>query len=261
MSLFGGLNYNDLGGTLDSEQGDRSAKGYSWHMIVDNFTRLFLTNLICVAFLIPALVGFTFGSIWDRPQILLLSGVLGGALAAPSYIAMYDAALMSYRGYPGRWWERYKLVLKREWKGSLVPGMVVGLLAAMVINIVTNLYDGNRLPDMMLVSIVIAVLVALAVFSYLWIQRLMLDLPLTQILHNSWLLAMMHPAVTLGAIAFRVVYWGLLLILYPYSFVFLFFLGVWFPAFINVRIVYNTMDRDMKLDERYEAAQEDDAEE
>ncbi len=261
MSLFGGLNYNDLGGTLDAEQGDRSSRGYSWHAIVDNFTRLFLTNLICVVFLIPALTGFMLGSLWNRPQILLLAGVLGGALAAPSYIAMYDAALMSYRGYPGRWWERYKLVLKREWKGSLVPGMVIGLITAMVVNIVTNLHDGNRLPDMMLVSIVIAVAVALAIFTYFWIQRLMLDLSLKQIIRNSWLMAMMHPAVTLGAIAFRAVYWGLLLILYPYSIVFLVFLGVWFPSFMTVRIVYNTLDKDMRLDERYEQAQEEDGEE
>ena len=125
------MNYNDLGGTLDAEQGDRSSRGYTWHQIVDNFSRLFVTNLICVLFLVPALTGFMLGSLWNRPQLLLLAGVLGGALAAPSYIAMYDAALMSYRGYPGRWWERYKLVFKREWKGSLVPGMVIGLIAAM----------------------------------------------------------------------------------------------------------------------------------
>lgn len=121
MSLFGGLNYNDLGGTLDAEQGDRSSRGYTWHQIVDNFSRLFVTNLICVLFLVPALTGFMLGSLWNRPQLLLLAGVLGGALAAPSYIAMYDAALMSYRGYPGRWWERYKLVFKREWKEVLFP--------------------------------------------------------------------------------------------------------------------------------------------
>lgn len=255
MSLFGGLNYNDLGGTLDAEQGDRSSRGYTWHQIVDNFSRLFVTNLICVLFLVPALTGFMLGSLWNRPQLLLLAGVLGGALAAPSYIAMYDAALMSYRGYPGRWWERYKLVFKREWKGSLVPGMVIGLIAAMAVNILTNLYDGNRLPDMMLASIILVTVAALAIYTYLWIQRLMLDLSLKQIIKNSWLMIMMHPVVTLGAVAFQLAYWGLLLILYPYSFVFLFFLGVWFPAFMTVRIVYNALDKDMRLDERYEQAQ------
>ena len=66
MSLFGGLNYNDLGGTLDAEQGDRSSRGYTWHQIVDNFSRLFVTNLICVLFLVPALTGFMLGSLWNR---------------------------------------------------------------------------------------------------------------------------------------------------------------------------------------------------
>ncbi len=257
MALFGGLDYNNLGGTLDAEQGDRSARGYTWNVIVDNFPRLLLTNLLCVIALIPALTGFMLGSMWDRPQILLLSGAVGGLIAAPFYAAMYDAALMSYRGYPGRWWERYKKVLKREWKGSLVPGLVIGLLVAAVINIVTNLYEGNRLPEMMLISIVIACLFVLAITTYLWTQRLMVDLTLMQVVKNSWLMTMMHPLITLGAIAFRCVYWALMLILYPYSIVFLVFLGAWFPALMTIRIMYNTLDHDMKLDERYEQAQQE----
>lgn len=261
MALFGGLNYNDLGGTLDAAQDDRTSRGYTWHAIVDNIPRLFISNLICILFLIPAMTGFLLGMLWDRPQILLLSGVIGGAIAAPSYAALYDASLMAYRGYPGRWWERYKLVFKREWKGSLLPGMLLGLLAAMAANLVMNLQEGNRLPDMMLVSMIIVAVAALAIFTWFWTQRLMLDLSLVQLVKNSWLMTMMHPLVTLGAIALRVVYWVVMLILYPYSMVFLVLLGVWFPTFMTVRIMYNTIDRDMRLDERYEAAQQEDEEE
>ena len=93
--------------------------------------------------------------------------------------------------------------------------MVIGLIAAMAVNILTNLYDGNRLPDMMLASIILVTVAALAIYTYLWIQRLMLDLSLKQIIKNSWLMIMMHPVVTLGAVAFQLAYWGLLLILYP----------------------------------------------
>ncbi len=255
MAMFGGLNYNELGGTLDADQEDRTSRGYTWRAIVDNIPRLFLSNLLCVLAMLPALTGFTLGSMWNRPQVLLLSGLFGGLVAAPFYAAMYDAALMSYRGYPGRWWERYVKVLRREWKGSLIPGMTVGIIAAMVINAMTNLYSGNRLPDMMLVCIAIMLLAALAIYTYLWTQKLMVDLSLLQIIRNSWLMCLMHPLITAGAVLLRAGYWGLMLILYPYSMVFLVLLGVWFPAFMTVRIMYNTLDRDMKLDARFEEAQ------
>jgi uncharacterized membrane protein YesL len=256
MGMFGGLDYNNLGGTLGADQEDRTSRGYTWRAIVDNVPRLFITNLICVIAMIPALTGFTLGSMWERPQVLLLSGIVGGLIAAPFYAAMYDAALMSYRGYPGRWWERYVKVLKREWRGSLIPGMIVGLIAAMVINVVNNLYSGNRLPDMMIICVVVMVVVVLAIYTYLWTQRLMVDLSLPQIVKNCWLMTMMHPLITLGTIALRAGYWALMLILYPYSLVFLVMLGVWFPAFMTIRIMYNTLDKAMQLDERYEQAQQ-----
>ena len=73
--------------------------------------------------------------------------------------------------------------------------MVIGLIAAMAVNIITNLYDGNRLPDMMLASIILVTVAALAIYTYLWIQRLMLDLSLKQIIKNSGC----FPACLLGA--------------------------------------------------------------
>lgn len=37
----------------------------------------------------------------------------------------------------------------------------------MAVNILTNLYDGNRLPDMMLASIILVTVAALAIYTYL----------------------------------------------------------------------------------------------
>lgn len=248
------LDYNELGGTLGASQEDRHKTGYSWHAIVDNLSRLVISGLLCVVFLIPGCAGFLLGLMWHRPEILLLSGAVGGAIAGPAYGAMYDGCLMAYMGYPGRWWERYKKVFAREWKNCILPGVLMGLILATAVNVVMNLHEKTNMPTSVLVCMVILLLVSFLILTYFWPQRMLLDLDFRQTVKNSWIMVMMHPVLALGSSALRAAYWFLLLILYPYSIVFLIILSLWFPAFMNIRIVYEALNDALKLDERFEKA-------
>ena len=260
---FGGIDYNQLGGTLDAEKGDYNVRGYTWNMIVDNIVRLFVTSALSLICMIPAAFGMSIGLMYYRADYLLIFGIVGGAIAGPAYMAMYDAAVMSYRGYSGRWWQRYCTVFRREWKSSLLPGIAMGLLVAMIINIFNSLILSGSVPDMMIISIVLLVVLLMCIFTWFWPQKVMLDLDLKQLVRNSWLMTMMHPLKTLGALALRLVYYAAMLILYPYSIIFLIVLGDWFPSFMSTRIIYATLDHDMALDYRYEEMmeQEDQGEE
>lgn len=254
---FGGIDYNQLGATLDAEKGDYDVRGYTWNMIVDNFLRLFVTSAISLVCMIPAAFGMSIGLMYYRSDFLLIFGILGGAIAGPAYGAMYDAALMSYRGYSGRWWQRYVKVLKREWKGCILPGIAMGVLVAMIINILNSIMISGTVPNMMIISILIFLIAFMCIFTWFWPQKLMLDLDLKQLIKNSWLMTLMHPMKTFGAVALRLVYYVAMLVLYPYSLIFLIVLGDWFPSFMSVRIIYKTMDYRMNLDYRYEEALEE----
>ena len=245
MALFG----------FDREPRDRSAVGYTFHALIDNLGRFLALGAICVLSLAPGITGAVLGALWGRPQILLLSGIAGGAIFAPFYAGLVDAAVQAVRGLPGRWWERYRRVVRREWRGCLLPGMAMGLVAAMSVNVAANLRPGadgtgGSVPAMMLPAVLIAVLAALAAATYFWPQKLLLDLKNSELLKNSGLMVMLHPVLTLGAVALQLCYAGLLLILFPYSILFILLLGVWFPTFFSVRIVYGALDQELKLDER-----------
>lgn len=252
--LFGGQDYNQMGGTLGAAQEDRHSTGYSWHVIIDNVERLIITGLLCVIFAIPGCSGMILGLMWNRPEILLVSGGLGFAIMGPAYGAMYDACLMAYMGYPGRWWERYCKVFKREWRHCLVPGAVMGLIIATVVNVFMNIHEGNRMDTSVIVCMVVLVVASFSILSYLWTQRMLLDLGLVQTVKNSWIMLMVHPVRGLGAAAFRIVYWALMLFLYPYSLIFLLLLSTWFPTFITIRIVYEPLNEALQLDQRFEEA-------
>lgn len=258
--LFGGQDYNQMGGTLGAPQEDRHQTGYSWHVIVDNLTRLLISGLLCVVSAIPACSGMLLGLMWDRPEILLISGAVGFAIVGPFYGAMYDGCLMAYMGYPGRWWERYCKVLRREWRHCIIPGLVMGLIIATVVNVFMNIHAGNTVDLSVILCMIILVVISFSVLSYFWTQRLLLDLDFMQLLKNSWIMTMMHPLLGLGAAAIRIVYWALMLFLYPYSIIFLLVLGPWFPTYMTIRVVYNALDEALQLDQRFEIARsEEDA--
>lgn len=252
--IFGGQDYNQMGGTLGAAQEDRHSTGYTWHVIVDNLSRFIITGLLTVVFAIPGCSGMLLGMMWNRPEILLLSGGIGFAIVGPAYGAMYDACLMAYMGYPGRWWERYCKVLRREWKGCLVPGLVMGLIIATVVNVFMNIHEGHAVDLNVILCTVILVVVSFCILSYYWTQRMLLDLGLVQTVKNSWIMMIMHPVKGLGAAMIRIVYWALMMILYPYSLIFLLVLSVWFPTYMTVRVVYDSLDEALQLDQRFEEA-------
>jgi uncharacterized membrane protein YesL len=255
--LFGGQDYNELGGTLGASQEDRTKTGYAWHAIVDNLSRLVIAGLLCLLCCMPAFAGFLLGLLWNRPEILLVAGAVGGLIAGPAFGTLYDACLMAYMGYPGRWWERYKKVFAREWKGCLVPGLIMGLILATTANVLMNLHEGTKMDSSVVVCMVILLVISCMILSYFWPQRMLLDLTFLQTLKNSWIMVVSHPLLALGSAAIQIGYWALMLILYPYSIVFLLILSAWLPVFLSVRVVYEALNKALELDQRFEKAKEE----
>lgn len=251
MSTFlGGQDFEDLGGTVTGKVYNGSGVGKLWNMILDNLPRLFVSNLICIAAAIPGVTGLLFGYLLQNPMLLLLSGVVLGLLLGPFYGAMMDGILTALRGFPGNWWPRYKLVLKRDWKSYLLPGLLTGLMAAMVLEVLMVRATGGELPMLMLWTTIIALVLFLMYSIYAWPQRVLLDLTFPQILKNCLPMFLAHFPTTLGALAIIVVYWGLMLILVPYSSMFLLVLGLWFPALMSTNVVYKNINRDFHIEER-----------
>ncbi|MBR2529220.1 MAG: hypothetical protein IKE58_12220 [Blautia sp.] len=252
MKLIGGQDFEDLGGTVTSPIENREGVGHTWNIILDNLKRLIISSLLCALGFLPLATGIFFGFALRLPPLLLLAGVIGGAISGPAYGTMIDGILVAFRGLPGRWWERYTQVFRREWKNCLLPGMVQGLFLAMAVNVLMMVYDGRGLPPLMLLSLLVAALTLLAVNTWFWPQRMLIDLNLIQLAKNSLLMTMMHPKVTWGAVAVLILYWAFIFILYPYSSLFLVVLGFWFPSLMQITITYRMLNGELKIEERLE---------
>ncbi len=246
-----GQDFNHMGGTVSGPVIKTKGLSRTWELCMDNLARFLVSNLLCLLSLIPGALGMSIGVMdGGQPIWLLLSGIVGGALSGTCYGAMMDGILNAMRDSSGGWWKRYRFVWKRDWKDNLLPGALEGTLIALVLHVLCRLGNGLALPPAMLASTVFAAVVAAAIFTYLWPQRVFLDLRIAAIIYNSLLMILRHPVRTLLAVLVQALYWGVLLFLFPYSTMLLIILGLWFPALVSTQILYQQLNRDLKMEER-----------
>ncbi len=262
-NMIFGQDFNRLGGTTSGPRLGR-AKGLSrlWEVSLENMGRLAVSNLLCVLGAVPGALCMSLGLIeGGQPVWLLLGGILGGALYGVCYGAMMDGILRALRDESSGWWRQYRRAWQRDWKGNLLPGVIMGVLIALVLHTLNQLYRGQSLPPAMLFSSLFAAVGALALFTYAWPQRVLLDLGLGAIFRNSLLLALYHPVKTVLAVLLQAVYWGLNLFMFPYSTMLMLVLGIWFPALAATQMVYQPLNRDMKIEERLGIAPDEEEDE
>ncbi len=240
-----------LGGSNSGGPVRSKGVGKFLEIIMDNTARFLVSNLICLLCLLPGAAGVLWSLNRDNPALLLAAGLLGGVLFGPAYGAMSDGMLYAVRGLPGNWLKRYFHAWKRDWTDGLLPGGILGALAALLVyEFFIAVFGDGSLPVSIYVCTGITVAVASAVFTYYWPQRVFSDLKNRQIFRNCLLLLMAHPLLGLKAALIHMAYWGAMTLLVPYSALFLALFGFWLPALLGLLAVYPQLDKDFRIEER-----------
>lgn len=218
--------------------------------------------LSCVTFL-PFCMGLAAAVMSHQFLLMVMAGILGGMIMGPQITGLADTILRAQRDEAGIWWNSYKEAWKKNWKASLVPGALVGFLTASLIFTLLHL-NTESLSVAVLIGMVLSALVILGIFTYVFPQIALFDMPLRQCLLNALLLTLRHPRRTLSAALLQGIYWGLFLAYYPLTQILLPLTGLWFPMFMGLSVVYTPMEAEYDLearvkqyqDEKYAAAKE-----
>lgn len=211
--------------------------------------------LACIGFL-PFFFGLAIAVGTHQFPLMLLSGILGGAIAGPQITVLADTILRAQRDEPGVWWLTYKDAWKKNWKASLVPGALAGTLSASLVFTLLHL-NTEALSLAVLLGLALSALLMLGIFTYLFPQIALFDMSLSQILRNALLLTLRHPLRTLSAALLQAIYWGLFLAYYPLSQVMLPVTGLWLPLFMGLSVVYTPMEADFNLEALVKQAQDE----
>lgn len=217
----------------------------------------FRAGLLAFLGCLPFMIGMFFAVETHALLFMLIAGIVGGLIAGPELSAMADTVLRSLRDEPGYWWETYRRVWKRNFKESLIPGMLSGLVFSMQIFTLFHLGALNA-GIVTWVLLIFSIALVLGLESYIWPQIALLDLPLQGIIKNSLLLLFGYLPRSFGAILIQAAYWGIMLLFFPLTIILLPFTNFWLPMVPALLCVYQPLEKSFNIERTITQMREDD---
>lgn len=219
-----------------------------------DFGSFFKANLLCAAASIPAAFFVSFGLFSNSILFIIGGGIIGGMILAPCWAGMHDTVLRAMRDEPGYWWHTYKRAMKNNWKQSIAPGALCGLLISSQLCVLWMvLQTGMQLTIPMVILISADVLITGMCTPFLWGQLVLMDMSFPMVLKNSLLFALANAPRALLLAFIQVIYWGAVFLFMPVTSFLVLLFGFALITLITQMIAYPAMDKVMGLEEKFKA--------
>ena len=255
MALFQ-FNFDKPGPGVNPDEPRKTGYPRFEELLLGSGWSFFKAGLLAAFSFLPFYIGLSTAIMTHNFPVMLLSAILGGAVAGPQITGLADTVLRAQRDEPGIWWLTYKAAWKKNWRASLVPGALFGFLYGSLVFTLMHL-NTEALSLAVLLGFALSALLTLAIFTYVFPQVALFDMKLSQILRNALLLTLRHPLRTLGSALLQALYWAAFLAYYPISQLTLPLTGLWFPMFMGLSVIYTPMEADFDLEALVKQHQEE----
>ena len=214
--------------------------------------RWWKTNLLTLAGFAPLTAGISLAVASSSVLVLLPCSLLGGMIAGPFLAGMYDAVLRGLRDDPLPWWDCYKKSWKQNWKGSQLPGALLGLAAGVYAFMAMLFWWAERSPTLGTLAVYLfAILVVLIVNTLYWPQLVLFQQKASIRLRNCLLFCVKYFCRVLGAGMVQLGYLAVLTLFAPWTLLLLPVLGVWYILFVSQFLIYDQMDEAFQIEEHF----------
>lgn len=127
-------------------------------------------SILCVLGFAPGYAAVLFSTMAASLPLCLLSGAVGGLIAAPVFCGMLDTILRALRDEPGYWWHTYRMAWKQNWRESLLPGAGAGFCLGLWAFLLYALPDLENVPISVWICMVLGIFFLLVFCLYLFAQ-------------------------------------------------------------------------------------------
>ena len=209
-------------------------------------------NLLTVAGALPLAAAIWFSVAASSVVVLIPASLAGGMILGPFLAGMYDSVMRGLRDAPGRWWEHYKKSWRHNWKQSLLPGAIVGLLTGMFVFMLYMIWVSELFPGWgTLLLYLFSAVLFLWVNTLYWPQLVLFEQTAAQRLRNAVLFTVRHFGRVLGAVLLKLGYIALLALFMPWTLILVPFLGFWFILFVTELRLYDDLNEDLQIEAQY----------
>lgn len=257
MGLFPSANDFKAGHGVDKNAPRKTGAGRFFELIGRDMGPMFTANLITCVGMGLVMAAVYIGFLMNSLAVMLLSAVLGGLLAGPVLSGMYDTVLRALRDEAGYWWNTYRKAFRRNFKASLLPGVLYCVVLTMQVFLVyfcfNMLNQGINVGLPIWVSVVLNLVVFHMFFSYMWPQVVLLDQSFLTTARNSFRCMVAFLPHALGAAVVQILCWGIIILSMPLGVLLMIVFGFWLSCELSCQIVYSDLDRVFHIEERIRA--------
>ena len=220
------------------------------------FGRWWMVNFLTLIGFIPLAAGIVYAVGTSSILTLLPCSVLGGMIAGPFLAGMYDILFRGLRDDPMPWKDAYIRSWKQNWRGSLVPGALLGLMLGLYAFMGMLFWWSASTPSLGTVALYLySLLLVLVVNSLYWPQLVLFNQQAGIRLHNSVLFCIKNFWRVMGVGLLQLAYLALLVLFAPWSLLLLLVTGVWYILFLAQFLMYEQMDSAFHIEALYGGAE------
>lgn len=219
------------------------------------FGQWWKVSMITVAGFVPLAVGIFYSIAVSSVLVLIPCSLIGGMIGGPFLAGLYDAVLRGLRDDPLPWKDAYARSWKQNWKGSLIPGALMGLMAGLYAFMAMLFWWAEARPSLGTVAVyLVSLLLVLALSGLYWPQLVLFDQSPILRLRNCVLFSIKYFWRVMGAgliqLAFVIVY----ALFAPWSALLIPVIGAWYVVFLAQFFIYDQLDDAFHIEEQYSAA-------
>ena len=253
MGLFPSANDFKAGKGVEKDAPRKTGVRRFFELVGRDMNSMFLANLLTCLGFVPVISLVYIGFLMNNLPVMLISAAVGGILAGPVLAGMYDTVLRALRDEAGYWWVTYRKAFKRNFKASILPGVLYCVVVTLQIFLVyfcfNMLYHGTNVGVPLWVATVLNLLIFQMLFAYMWPQIALLDQPLSLTLKNSINCMIAFLPHALAASIVQILFWGVVILCMPLGLLLMLVFGFWFQVEVCCQIVYGDIDHVFHIEE------------
>lgn len=235
-------------------ENERQTGFYRYRQLMNTrFSQWWKVNFLTLIGFLPLAGGIFYAIGTSSVLVLLPCSLLGGMIAGPFLAGMYDALLRGMRDDPMPWKDAYARSWRQNWKGSLIPGALLGLMLGLYTFMGMLFWWAETGPSLGTLGLyLLSALLMLVVNSLYWPQLVLFNQRADIRLRNCMLFCIQYFWRVMGIALLQLAYCALLVLFAPWSLLLMPVTGVWYILFLAQFFIYEQMDQAFHIEEAYD---------
>lgn len=220
-----------------------------------HFGDWFKLNALTILGLLPLAAGIGLAIATSSILVLIPCSVIGGMIFGPFLSGMYDSLFRAMRDDSMPWRLNYRKSWKQNFRGSLIPGALLGLMVGFFCFMGMMLWWAQTAPSLGTILLLLFSALLTTVISQLYWSQLVLFQQSPAIrLRNALLFTVQNFWRVMGVGLLQLAYWGIYILFAPWTLLILPIVGIWYILFLSQFMLYDRLNQAFQIERQFQRA-------